>query len=76
MGRKGEVERVLLLFAEAGDWDNDLVGGWMRSEERMAAGSLYIAQRRYIPEPDMIDTNQIFDVGFIRRKDIRGLSVT
>ena len=27
----------------------------MRSEERMAAGILYIAERRYIPEPDMVD---------------------
>ena len=27
----------------------------MKSEERMAAGILYIAQRRYIPEPDMVD---------------------
>ena len=47
--------RALLLFAKAGDWENDLAGGWVRIEEGMAAGSLYIAQRRYIPLPAMVD---------------------
>ena len=35
----------------------------MRKEERIAAGSLYMAQRRDIPEPDIIDIGS----GFLMR---------
>lgn len=45
----------LLFLAEAGERENGRVGGWVRIEERMAAGSLYIAQRKYIPA--MVDAN-------------------
>lgn len=55
-GRGGCVCGVLLLFsAEAGERVNDRVGGWEKSEGRMAAGSLCIADRRYIPA--MVDAN-------------------
>lgn len=40
-----------LFFARAWDWEKNLVcvGSEVRNEERMAAGSLYIAERRDIP---------------------------
>lgn len=37
---EGAELRVVLFGAEAVGWENDRAGGWVRSEERMVAGSL------------------------------------
>lgn len=46
---------LVVVARRMGDWENDRVGGWAKSEERTAAGNLYIELRRYIPVPAMVD---------------------
>lgn len=54
-GMEEEQVKGVLLFAKAGNWENELAGGWVRIEERMATGSLYRARRKDIPLPAMVD---------------------
>lgn len=65
----------LLFWARVGAWENVLVGGWVRIEERMAAGSVCVAERRYIPVPAMVDVEIVdADIRNTRRRDLQSHS--